>query len=137
MIQIEDTREIPRVAWNEQSSKEFLLMPDATREEFIRRSDPVKVVKHDDEVLALCGVYQQSLLGTKYFWALLAEAFAQAPVSVLREMILRVSLDLPSGETFVEEAQPKADRLARLFRFYPSDSTIIHGDRVFRAYRRA
>lgn len=137
MIQIEDAREVPQVAWNEQSSKEFLLMPEATREEFIRRSDPVKLVKYNDEILALCGVYQQTLLGTKYFWALLAEAFAQVPVSVLREMILRVSLDLPSGETFVEEANEKADRLARLFRFYPSDSTILHGDRVFRAYRRA
>lgn len=136
MIQIEDTREIPKVAWNEQSSKEFLLMPEATRDEFIRQSDPVKVVTADGEVMALCGVFQQSLLGTKYLWVLLSQAFTEAPVSVLKRMVMRVSVDLPSAETFVEEANVKADRLARLFRFYPSDSTIVHGDRVFRAYRR-
>lgn len=113
------------------------MMPEGSRQEFIERSSPVKLVMNNGEVLALCGIYQQTLLGTKYFWVLLSQAFSSAPVSVLKRLVLRVSRDLPSAETFVEEANEKADRLARLFRFFPSDSTILYGDRLYRAYRRA
>lgn len=137
MIQIEDTREIPRVTWNEQSSKEFLLMHDGAREEFIRRSDPVKLVRLNNEPLALCGIYQRSLLGTKYFWVLLTERFTSISVSVLKQLVLLLSSELSSAETFVEEGNSKAERLARLFRFYASNSIILHGDKVYRAYRRA
>jgi hypothetical protein len=137
MIQIEDISEIPEAVWSKHSSKEFTLLPPEVREEMVRNSSPIKQVSLDGDVILICGVFRQTMLGMPYLWVLLAERFADAPVSVLKQLVRRLAKELPVAETFVEVGNKKADRLARLFSFLPADSTIIHGSKVYRSYRRA
>jgi hypothetical protein len=136
MIQIEDTQTIPDFIWAETSKKEFGLMPRSAQQLMLSKSSPIKIAKYDGEPLAVAGLYYQSFVSVPYLWVLLTDRFASSRISVLRNLIKLVILYAAKCETLIEAGNVKAERLAKVFGFTPTETTMILGSDKYIMYRR-
>lgn len=136
MIQIEDVREIPRLLWNETSSKEFALMPYESHQLLLDFSSPIKMLRNEGKPLLVAGLFRKSFLSTPYLWALLTDEFRNAPPSILRGVARVIEALAPRCETLIEQGNKRAERLARAFKFSPTEGVMLMGDQYYRLYRR-
>jgi hypothetical protein len=136
MIRIEDIEEIPRLLWNETSSKEFSHVPYESRRGLLDLSTPVKLISGDDTPLLVAGLFRRSFFAVPYLWVLLTEDFKTASPAVLRALVRAVGTLAPQAETLVEIGNARAERLAKLFAFEPTAGTALIGDLEYRLYRR-
>jgi len=136
MIQIEDTKEIPEYLWTSTSSKEYALMPREAHEELIQKSNPVKVISFRGRPLVVAGLFRSSLLSIPYLWVLVTQEFRDAKPGVVRAIVRVTDTLAPRCETLVEDGNEGAERLARVFKFRPTVSTLALGDQTYTLYRR-
>ena len=136
MIQIEDTKEIPEYLWTPTSSKEFLLMPPEVHAELVAKSNPVKIISNDDQPLVVAGLFRSSFLAIPYLWVLVTLEFRDAKPGVVRAIVRVTDHFAPRCETLVEDGNEGAERLARIFKFRPTLSTVVLGEQTYTLYRR-
>jgi hypothetical protein len=137
MIRTEDLKNIPDLPWSSYSQKEFLLVPEATREQLIRSSSPVKMFADEGGVLMVAGLYRPTLLSVPHFWALLTEHFSAVSRADLRTLVKILRGYLGSIETFIEDGNERAEKMAQLFGFEPTLTAGVIGTMQMRLYRRA
>lgn len=136
MIRIEDTQEIPEYLWTATSSKEFMLMPREAHVELVRKSNPIKVISNDEHPLVVAGLFRPSFLALPYLWVLVTQQFRDAKPGVVRAIVRITDHFAPRCETLVEDGNEGAERLARLFKFRPTLSTLVLGEQTYTLYRR-
>lgn len=136
MILIEDAREIPDVLWTGVSSFERLAVPKNYEEFLVKNSFPAKMFIEGDKTLLVAGIYQETLLGTRRFWALISPELAGAKVSSLRTLREYGNEILPGSETYVLGNEKPAVRLAEFFGFHSTGNYLVMEHKVYEVYRR-
>lgn len=136
MIRIDDIGEIPELNWSEYCGKEFTLVDDLQRKTMEKQAYVLKLVSYNNEVLLVMGAMRHSLIGQPFIWVLLTKGFEDARPGAIRRVVQAANAVIPKGDTAINEASPRSVRLAKTFGFRPTSSQFVHGDTVYRMYRR-
>lgn len=136
MIQTEIPASIPDLAWSEYSSREFEMVPKEIREQLVRSSSLVRLFSDEGGPLMVAGLYRPTLLSAAHFWALLTPHFSSIKSGDIRRLVQYLRAIPGLVETFIEVGNERADKLARLFGFQPTQNCGTIGSMQMCLYRR-
>lgn len=122
--------------WNETSSKEFQIAGPVVYRQMIDSSYMVKSFFKDGSPFMMAGLIRPSLTEVPYLWTLLTSVWQDLTPSEVRLVVKMANAWAPRCQTFVEQGNVKAERLARVFGFKSVGSTMVVGTSVYVLYRR-